>query len=718
MILILLVFIYFIYICVRRTYMNALVVDDALVLIIGIAGFNRKQSSVKILPDLLHNIRCNLQKRTQGAQSLSEESTLDQFNVNKHRNHPSETPVCTAENEPGAPPFKVSIRYCDGNSFDKAYEGVNNKQVTAQHTYFMDSTCTEVTAIDTTCTVTQIVSHNSQDNNKQNTNDIVNASNKNYSSKSKSNATNSRHHRYNQQYVTDMFSGKHQDTKIFKVGVKFHYGKETKFADSSNGASDSKSTNDDVLIEKAKWKNLKEELTQNTIESLSVTQYDKEKKKARNHFNSDYRKQTYSDMLIDHILALMVYCNFDKLQFKFSKTYWDSEYINQHWQFYYLGLFIKEAVHEFGNVLQNDDKHQFYHGIRETLLLPTIINAQIYCPLSTSSSKDVAINFTDFNGIMIQFGAPNVGNAKEFSLSWLSDYSNEQEHLFIQNDWGLKINDIVDASTGCEYAQLINGLKDIHAVLKGLPSTGDSNCSLIKNIVEHQLSHTMDEFKPISTLNEYGNGLIDNFFKTTKILHVNYKHKIAHIFMHNAFMQPWIDVLFPNIELIRVENIALCQETIEDVYTYLLNIDQNNNLCSIVLKFSLSGYATSNIIDFIIQHNDKFESVGFTLRRGQHNNSRLYFEKTCINNTDLDSECSGTEEHAYSDYAETYLDSEFSGSEENTDRIEHLEDKYPNVTDWFLNSVCLSNNGYDTLGLIKSYITEDRLKQIGVVKQA
>eukprot|EP01084_Bolivina_argentea_P029327 54424_1 len=149
-------------------------------------------------------------------------------------------------------------------------------------------------------------------------------------------------------------------------------------------------------------------------------------------------------------------------------------------------------------------------------------------------------------------------------------------------------------------------------------------------------------------------------------------------------------------------------------------MDGNNRLCTIVLKFSASGYATSNIIDFMLhKYNDKFESVDFTLRRGNQNSySRLYFEK------------------AYNGNAENVLDSESSGTEENADILlklsnNTLENKKNadiiEVSNWFLKSVCLSDNakyfklfienGYETLKLIKSYINEDRLKQIGITKQ-
>eukprot|EP01084_Bolivina_argentea_P287148 492679_1 len=96
------------------------------------------------------------------------------------------------------------------------------------------------------------------------------------------------------------------------------------------------------------------------------------------------------------------------------------------------------SIKEFGTPIHKGIVQSFYHGVAEKLLLPSYIGVDgilIYCPLSTSSSFQVAQNFTNHNkGLVIEFGTRFVHySAKYFSMSWLSDYASESEYLFIQN---------------------------------------------------------------------------------------------------------------------------------------------------------------------------------------------------------------------------------------------------------------------------------------------
>ncbi len=64
---------------------------------------------------------------------------------------------------------------------------------------------------------------------------------------------------------------------------------------------------------------------------LSLSQFDVEYAKAVAHFNTAFCKQHFVlrhedhiydewNLYIDHVLSLMVYCNYTNLQYEFSKT--------------------------------------------------------------------------------------------------------------------------------------------------------------------------------------------------------------------------------------------------------------------------------------------------------------------------------------------------------------------------------------------------------------
>eukprot|EP01084_Bolivina_argentea_P177183 306452_1 len=112
-----------------------------------------------------------------------------------------------------------------------------------------------------------------------------------------------------------------------------------------------------------KYQSLKEELIFNDIHSINIQQFNNEYEKAQIYFNSVYCKRYIKEILekiysedfiatptslsVEHLLSLMIYTNYDQLQYAFSKTYRDNEG-KEHCNFFYLGMFLKISVNTFG----------------------------------------------------------------------------------------------------------------------------------------------------------------------------------------------------------------------------------------------------------------------------------------------------------------------------------------------------------------------------------
>ena len=76
-----------------------------------------------------------------------------------------------------------------------------------------------------------------------------------------------------------------------------------------------------------------------------------------------------------------------------------------------------------------DDNSYFFCGVSKPLVLSAFF-IDINCPLSTSSSFTVAMNFAA-NGIIVEFGLNAVDQEVSlFSCGWLSDFPDEEERLF------------------------------------------------------------------------------------------------------------------------------------------------------------------------------------------------------------------------------------------------------------------------------------------------
>eukprot|EP01084_Bolivina_argentea_P101716 182316_1 len=308
--------------------------------------------------------------------------------------------------------------------------------------------------------------------------------------------------RVNKRYVVQLNqeTEKKNTDKIYQLGKSFTYGYEGENVG-------------EIKVE-PKYSSFKQELTQNKIEIISNEQFNQQLKNAELHFNSDYCKQYYwckkdkfgfsGNMLVEYVLALMIYCNFDCLQYEFSKTY-RSEFEDgeDHRNFYCLGKYLKISVHHFGTSIKCGSIKVFYHGVNQQLFFSqyigryTMNGLSILCPLSTTSCIEVAANFSNNNsGLIIEFGDV-FGLTNYFSVGWLSDFSSEREFLFLQNydylNHGLEINNIIDTVSGCEYSLILNAIKSIHDLIRGgkcmiYHIRSSQLKGLIRKILEHQLS--------------------------------------------------------------------------------------------------------------------------------------------------------------------------------------------------------------------------------------
>eukprot|EP01084_Bolivina_argentea_P092673 166708_1 len=146
----------------------------------------------------------------------------------------------------------------------------------------------------------------------------------------------------------------------------------------------------------------------------------------------------------------------------------------RHSNFYWLAKYTKECVNWFGKRPLHQNIKQLYHGIGEEVQFTKIADkfrgVQLYGPVSTTSSFEVALHFTNCNnGLLLEFGISYdwISSGAYFPCSWLSDYSNESEYLFIQNESGFfKFTNIICTKTSVEYRPILNAIQIFHDLLQ------------------------------------------------------------------------------------------------------------------------------------------------------------------------------------------------------------------------------------------------------------
>eukprot|EP01083_Nonionella_stella_P200576 734388_1 len=427
--------------------------------------------------------------------------------------------------------------------------------------------------------------------------------------------------------LKERMRGKYNQDNMLRPGWQIQYNdlKQYRWGKHILGGSASQSaeekTDDFVSINVIqilpKYYNLKQELTQNMIALITTFQFEAELQKARMNWNTQYRKKHHAELPLQNILALMVYCNYDYLQRKFSETYRETQSASQHSNFYHLGKLLQESVLKYGTTIKNCRVKTFYHGVRESLVPPGIVGhlgkgIQIFSPLSTSSSMAVATNFTNNNdGLIMQFGG-NMSRAKCFEVAWLSDYSNEKEYLFLQNEEELQVNNVIQCDNNSDYRRILSALKTMDEILSVDYYYNDdviisryAMLPWIIKLIDHQLSEVIPTWKAAEPLGkdgltEYGKELVSVYFNTTTYLSINYailKHDYEDLF--NLFCleeYEWIRTkrlraLFPNIETIEIKNVDLCSQAISDLFEDLGSEDNlwRSNVIDIVIKTNKSS---------------------------------------------------------------------------------------------------------------------------------
>eukprot|EP01083_Nonionella_stella_P010175 29071_1 len=203
-----------------------------------------------------------------------------------------------------------------------------------------------------------------------------------------------------------------------------------------------------------KYADLRAELLKNNVYALSPEMYTSLKSKAIHFLNTaagqkytarrehDWMKQFViprgSAMSVDHVIALLCYCNVACLQRAYKRHGYQREgrtredLLAHHSSIWHYSRLLLESVHCYGMPLAKDCK--YYHGI-DTALIFDRYNLMIDVPLSVTTAKDIGYNFSDIDGITVEFGHGGLSDLQSLclDLSPFSDNPIECEYLLFHS---------------------------------------------------------------------------------------------------------------------------------------------------------------------------------------------------------------------------------------------------------------------------------------------
>eukprot|EP01084_Bolivina_argentea_P047370 87274_1 len=415
-----------------------------------------------------------------------------------------------------------------------------------------------------------------------------------------------------------------------------------------------------------KHASLKQELINNIVFRVTSEQFYAEYQKAKLHCASLHNKKLGISLKL--VLVTMFYCNYDALQYEFSKTFrylhkkeTMNQLIERHSNYHWFAKHLIEVAKKHGTLL---DTGSVYHGVSEKLMFKYMESeVVIWGPVSTSLVFEVAVNFTNHNnGIIIDF--MNNSYAEYVPVSWLSDYPRESECLFIGGKGNLVISNIIDASSCCEYGHIIKALHMVEYCtgFANLRSDIDISQKTLIGIVEHQLSLNFREYKKCIDLkdNKYAEHMVYRYFTDRDFPEdpinidwnvVSNQPWFVHLFCYSKL--EWIkvhllDKLFSQRTWIDVFNIQLCESTLKNILNCIeqltfireINIYDIKSNSTITMDEAISTYSkefTAKLWGIGLKKTDEKVSVALSMKansyrsRGRYDNQHLQGRTTFKN---------------------------------------------------------------------------------------
>eukprot|EP01084_Bolivina_argentea_P215866 366580_1 len=378
----------------------------------------------------------------------------------------------------------------------------------------------------------------------------------------------------------------------------------------------------------AKYRSLKEELLMNPICRVDKASFDVQWTKAGVHLQSQYAStficgwkergdsmkkklenaykiRVDDPIQIQHLTAILFYCNFDKLQRHFSETYRMRKYENlddlkrRHSNFAYFGRYLREILF-FGQdsyspyygILKKKSFTMFFHGVSGQFNFGKVTGC-INGPLSTTTDWSVAVSFTAKKGVILkirlslqQQGLYNI--APYFDCFWISDYPCEQEKFLIGGGIRLVFENIYNINGVMVqnyqlYISALNYLNTTFGMGSLPPSIGTMDDDLSGKIVIQcsfrLMAHRLHQFYPTNirypkfgSIPNYIEILLNDICFNVENIQPHVSSKLMKYFF--CYDNGWIklDILktvFPSLKFITLSQVLLNTDIFESTLSFL-----------------------------------------------------------------------------------------------------------------------------------------------------
>ena len=177
---------------------------------------------------------------------------------------------------------------------------------------------------------------------------------------------------------------------------------------------------------------------------------------------------------LEHIMSLYIYCNFPDIKRRFHRHLTDNKYSN-------FGRLLRETVEGFGiSVFHDDSENQFYHNMcvkndnknDESISNRSYFNGYLalkFCKPTMMTTYSNIIHLYNMENKYVTLNLckyTNNSSVNYFNCNWISDYSLDNECLFIGGKYALKLQSIIIDNI-YNYSHYLNAIHILHCLIKG-----------------------------------------------------------------------------------------------------------------------------------------------------------------------------------------------------------------------------------------------------------
>eukprot|EP01084_Bolivina_argentea_P090811 163549_1 len=332
------------------------------------------------------------------------------------------------------------------------------------------------------------------------------------------------------------------------------------------------------------------------------------------------KKTTQNTISINHILAILFYCNFSELSRYFCATYLDCDSCSlvqwkaQHCEFANLGRLVREAIEDYGDAVQKDTNREvqqrFYHGLDSKFVCSSTM-IRFCAPVSCSTLRSCILQYVgDESGVILEC-KPYTPYLRFFDANWLSLHCAENEKIFCGGDWPLRIESILDMRSCFNYRYYLLAMNILMDLIRG---EYNQQCEVIDDKIKYTMTQIFSSrLWKRNAIPSYVAQLFDEYF-SCECVHINmqwmkvqqsgYKQIKSLILcdFDDAIKFDVLCTVFSSVQIFKFEHYRVTQNNMKHIVEFACNQYPQMQCALQYIVFEEPNQAKHAICKSIVKH--------------------------------------------------------------------------------------------------------------------